>query len=57
MWYETDKKEILLAKLLCLEGSEKMPRLGKCHEMGGSQEWQHKGAVIIFNPFKNNIFN
>ncbi|XP_012251847.2 polypeptide N-acetylgalactosaminyltransferase 35A isoform X2 [Athalia rosae] len=44
MWYETDKRELVLGQMLCLEGSEKMPRLGKCHEMGGSQEWRHKGS-------------
>ncbi|XP_012270828.1 polypeptide N-acetylgalactosaminyltransferase 35A isoform X2 [Orussus abietinus] len=43
MWYETDKKELVLGQMLCLEGGEKAPRLGKCHEMGGNQEWRHKG--------------
>ncbi|XP_076182047.1 polypeptide N-acetylgalactosaminyltransferase 35A isoform X2 [Ptiloglossa arizonensis] len=46
MWYETDKKELVLGQMLCLEGAEKIPKLGKCHEMGGNQEWQHKSTYI-----------
>lgn len=48
MWYETDKKELVLGQMLCLEGAEKIPKLGKCHEMGGNQEWQHKSTVSIY---------
>jgi hypothetical protein len=47
MWYETDKHELVLGQMLCLEGSEKLPRLGKCHEMGGTQEWKHNGLVSM----------
>lgn len=48
MWYETVKSELVLAQLLCLEasvggtGDKSKPILGKCHEMGGDQEWKHK---------------
>ncbi|XP_026463081.1 polypeptide N-acetylgalactosaminyltransferase 35A [Ctenocephalides felis] len=53
MWYETSKSELVLAQLLCLEASlgssasgigaaKSRPILGKCHEMGGDQEWKHK---------------
>ncbi|KAJ8687555.1 hypothetical protein QAD02_023349 [Eretmocerus hayati] len=51
MWYETNKHELVLGQMLCLEGSEKMPRLGKCHEMGGNQEWKISGsrAIPIYN--------
>lgn len=46
MWYETDKRELVLGQMLCLEVKDtKTPFLGKCHEMGGNQEWQHKGTV------------
>ncbi|XP_008543065.1 polypeptide N-acetylgalactosaminyltransferase 35A [Microplitis demolitor] len=45
MWYETDKNELILGQMLCLEGSGKIPKLGKCHEMGGNQEWHHKGTT------------
>lgn len=43
IWYETDKSELVLAQLLCLEVSSSKPTLSKCHEMGGDQEWKHKG--------------
>ncbi|XP_058790277.1 polypeptide N-acetylgalactosaminyltransferase 35A-like isoform X2 [Phymastichus coffea] len=51
MWYETDKYELVLGQMLCLEGNEKMPKLGKCHEMGGNQEWKHSGLTktAIYN--------
>ena len=45
MWYETDRNELVLAQMLCLEGNGRTPKLGKCHEMGGNQEWRHKGTV------------
>ncbi|XP_076621712.1 polypeptide N-acetylgalactosaminyltransferase 35A isoform X2 [Colletes latitarsis] len=44
MWYETDKQELVLGQMLCMEGGEKIPKLGKCHEMGGNQEWRHKSV-------------
>ncbi|KYN22322.1 PREDICTED: polypeptide N-acetylgalactosaminyltransferase 35A-like [Trachymyrmex cornetzi] len=51
MWYETDKNELVLGQMLCMEGAEKIPKLGKCHEMGGSQDWRHKriNATPIYN--------
>ncbi|XP_015586678.1 polypeptide N-acetylgalactosaminyltransferase 35A isoform X2 [Cephus cinctus] len=44
MWHETDKNELILGQMLCMEANEKRPILGKCHEMGGNQEWRHKGS-------------
>ncbi|KAJ8961296.1 hypothetical protein NQ318_008982 [Aromia moschata] len=44
MWYETDKNELVLAQLLCLQAGKSSPILYKCHEMGGNQEWKHKGG-------------
>ncbi|XP_011503505.1 PREDICTED: polypeptide N-acetylgalactosaminyltransferase 35A isoform X2 [Ceratosolen solmsi marchali] len=51
IWYETDKHELVLGQMLCLEGNEKLPKLGKCHEMGGAQEWKHTGLsrIPIYN--------
>ncbi|XP_063223689.1 polypeptide N-acetylgalactosaminyltransferase 35A [Bacillus rossius redtenbacheri] len=51
MWFETDKQELVLAQLLCLDAGEQRPRLAKCHEMGGSQEWRHRGekGTPIYN--------
>ncbi|KAJ3654522.1 hypothetical protein Zmor_013705 [Zophobas morio] len=43
LWYETDKNELVLGQLLCLQASKPHPILYKCHEMGGDQEWKHKG--------------
>ena len=49
MWYETDKNELVLGQILCIEGAEKIPKLGKCHEMGGSQDWRHKRIVRLID--------
>lgn len=43
MWYETDKSELVLSQLLCLEAADNYPRLYKCHEMGDNQEWKQRG--------------
>lgn len=45
MWYETDKSELVLSQLLCLEAADNFPRLYKCHEMGDNQEWKQRGHV------------
>ncbi|KAF7269919.1 hypothetical protein GWI33_017079 [Rhynchophorus ferrugineus] len=42
MWYRTDKNELVLAQLLCLQASNPNPILYKCHELGADQEWKHK---------------
>ncbi|KAF7988168.1 hypothetical protein HCN44_007662 [Aphidius gifuensis] len=51
MWYKTDKNELVLGQMLCLEGSSKIPKLGKCHELGDNQEWRHKetNGTPIYN--------
>ncbi|XP_037299916.1 polypeptide N-acetylgalactosaminyltransferase 35A isoform X2 [Manduca sexta] len=46
MWFETDRSELVLGRMLCLDASNSVaPSLGKCHELGGSQEWKHKGTA------------
>lgn len=55
MWYETDKNELVLGQMLCMEGAEKIPKLGKCHEMGGSQDWRHKRIVRFLERFVINL--
>lgn len=46
MWFETDRSELVLGQLLCLESqSGRVPVLNKCHETGGDQEWKHKKTV------------
>ncbi|XP_019763497.2 polypeptide N-acetylgalactosaminyltransferase 35A [Dendroctonus ponderosae] len=44
LWYQTDKNELVLAQLLCLQASKPHPILYKCHELGADQEWKHKGG-------------
>lgn len=42
MWYETEKSEIILDKLLCLEAAaDTLVVINKCHEMLGDQQWRH----------------
>ena len=43
-WYETAKKELVLGQLLCLDasGKDRRPRLMKCHELRGGQEWKFR---------------
>lgn len=43
VWFETDKREFVLAQLLCMQSNSPKPILYKCHEMGADQEWNHKG--------------
>lgn len=43
----TGKNELLLAEMLCLVGDDTGPRLGKCHEMGGTQEWTIGSQVLL----------
>jgi len=55
MWYETDKNELVLGQMLCMEAAEKISKLGKCHEMRGNQDWRHKRIVscsIVASAFK-----
>lgn len=44
MWYETAKNELILGQMLCMEGGDRVPKLGKCHEMGGNQDWRHRSS-------------
>ncbi|XP_039950091.1 polypeptide N-acetylgalactosaminyltransferase 35A [Bactrocera tryoni] len=42
IWFETDKAEIVLDKLLCLESyGDAQVHINKCHEMLGDQQWRH----------------
>ncbi|KAJ8737723.1 hypothetical protein PYW08_000318 [Mythimna loreyi] len=46
MWFETSRNELVLGRTLCLDASNNVaPKLSKCHELGGSQEWKHKGSA------------
>ncbi|CAK1588228.1 unnamed protein product [Parnassius mnemosyne] len=46
VWFETDRHEFVLGRTLCLDATNNVsPVLGKCHELGGSQEWKHKGTA------------
>ncbi|KAG8183899.1 hypothetical protein JTE90_002467 [Oedothorax gibbosus] len=51
LWHETAKHDLRLARLLCLDAGEQFPRLSKCHEMGGSQDWRH--AETVNSPIYN----
>ncbi|XP_055607292.1 polypeptide N-acetylgalactosaminyltransferase 35A-like [Uranotaenia lowii] len=46
MWFETERSELVLGQLLCLEApssaTKGTPLLQKCHEMGGDQAWKHR---------------
>ena len=45
-WSETDKQELVLAQLLWLDATSKannVPRLMKCTELRGGQEWKLRG--------------
>lgn len=48
IWYETDLHELVLAQLLCLDTgtASNKPKLSKCHELKGSQEWKHPNKVL-----------
>lgn len=41
LWSETEKSELRLADILCLDSDNSTPILGKCHELGSTQEWKH----------------
>ncbi|XP_026499855.1 polypeptide N-acetylgalactosaminyltransferase 35A isoform X1 [Vanessa tameamea] len=46
IWFETDRSELILGRILCLDAvSNVSPVIGKCHELGSSQEWKHKGTA------------
>ena len=47
IFYKTDKNELILSKLLCLEASSRSPRIAKCHDMGGKQEWKMKDEIKV----------
>ncbi|CAA9994097.1 unnamed protein product [Nesidiocoris tenuis] len=50
-WYETAKSELKLDQYLCMDVQKDDPILGKCHEMGGTQEWKHKSGsnMAVYN--------
>ncbi|XP_050538071.1 polypeptide N-acetylgalactosaminyltransferase 35A-like [Daktulosphaira vitifoliae] len=41
IWYKTDKEELVLAKLLCLDSSSGKPVISKCNEIGSTQRWKY----------------
>ena len=59
-WYETDRRELMLSQVLCLDaeggGAKKVdknnggssasrpPRLMKCHRLGEGQEWRFRSG-------------
>ncbi|KAL4705705.1 hypothetical protein ACJJTC_018778 [Scirpophaga incertulas] len=46
MWFETERHELVLGRTLCLDAANAAaPKLAKCHEQGGTQDWQHKGSA------------
>ena len=56
MWHQTDKNELVLGKLLCLDSSNKFheAKVKKCHELGGDQEWKYdvgkgRNPTAIYN--------
>ncbi|XP_063613612.1 polypeptide N-acetylgalactosaminyltransferase 11-like [Penaeus indicus] len=51
IFHQTDRDELVLAQLLCLEASDNRPKIGKCHEMGGAQEWKisNQMGVALYN--------
>lgn len=54
LWYETEKSELVIAQLFCLEAGNSgtdPPVINKCHEMGGDQEWKHRkmNGTPIYN--------
>ncbi|KAH8298231.1 hypothetical protein KR018_011435 [Drosophila ironensis] len=52
LWYETEKAEIILDKLLCLEAAgDAQVTVNKCHEMLGDQQWRHTRTAN--SPFYN----
>jgi len=54
-WYETDRREWVQARLLCLDTSKSRVRVSKCHETGAGQEWVTRPgyspqSVTVYNP-------
>lgn len=46
MWFQTNKNELVLARTLCLDASDNVaPVVGKCHELGGQQEWKYNSMA------------
>jgi len=44
-WSLTEKNELLLAEMFCLDAISDIPKLAKCHEMKGTQEWKLSGET------------
>lgn len=58
VWYETDKHELVLGQILCLEASSASssspPVINKCHEMGGKKQLIFSLSIEIWlNIFIN----
>ncbi|MPC15940.1 Polypeptide N-acetylgalactosaminyltransferase 11 [Portunus trituberculatus] len=47
IFQQTDRNELVLAQLLCLEATDHFPLNKKCHEMGGAQEWKVKNQMGV----------
>ncbi|XP_050725170.1 polypeptide N-acetylgalactosaminyltransferase 35A-like isoform X2 [Eriocheir sinensis] len=47
LFHQTDRNELVLAQLLCLEATDNLPLIRKCHEMGGAQEWRVKNQMSV----------
>ncbi|RWS11020.1 polypeptide N-acetylgalactosaminyltransferase 11-like protein [Dinothrombium tinctorium] len=45
LWSETEKRELRLADLLCLDAENNAPYLSKCHGSGSTQDWRHSTRV------------
>jgi len=47
-WSLNDDKELKVNSLLCLEVNRNdAPRVMKCHNQGGTQEWYHNKVCYI----------
>lgn len=45
LWSETQKKDLRLSDMLCLDAVKNLPVLRKCHNAGSFQEWTHSNGV------------
>ena len=57
-WKETSIHDIRLGPKSCIETvpGKQLVRIGKCNEMGSTQQWQHQSKVIIIININNDSF-